>query len=232
MRKVLICLVALVLVSIFTVLGTAHAAYVGIYSLPYVYSSNSDSPAFGGIYLDNVELNLWSSLSFGTQAVGQAAENYSYLEINTNQPVGIYGVGVPLASLGTSPGSYDLRFDAHFRTYDSQAYDSFDAVITQGNYLWSGGSTIGGWSWGGTTVGGIESYDVPPFISTAVNVPTPTNDYFLNVVLQTRVDQTLPSWGRFSDVGVQYNAAPVPEPASLMLLGMGILGLFGLRKKS
>ena len=140
---------------------------------------------------------------------------------NGAQPIGIYGAGVPLAPLGLTSG-YDIFFDINFATYDSASYDTFDVLITQGNYLWNGGSVIGGYSWGGADWPGIE-FNFGPYQQQATVMVTLATDYFFNVALQTRSDADYPSWGTFSDVSIQ----KVPEPASMALVGLGLLGFVG-----
>jgi hypothetical protein len=66
-------------------------------------------------------------------------------------------------------------------------------------------------------------------------VATPALDYYLNVVLDTGdsgilhpgSDSINPSWGTFSDFSVE----PIPEPTSMLLLGIGLIGLVGRRAR-
>jgi hypothetical protein len=39
-------------------------------------------------------------------------------------------------------------------------------------------------------------------------------------------------WDKSSDINVQVNATPVPEPATMSLLGLGLAGIAGLRRRS
>jgi hypothetical protein len=84
-------------------------------------------------------------------------------------------------------------------------------------------------SWGGSTQAGQENNDTIPTIIVPVGV-TPALDYYVNVVLVTTVDVEFPSWGRFSDVFIEGTPA-VPEPSTMLLLGSGLFGLWGARKK-
>jgi len=202
----------------FLVPQVAHATYYEITNAIFtiVYSPASNQ---AGQPTTNVYVGPSGSVIVGTPT----AEGDS-------QPMGIFGVGVALAPLGGGITAYTINFGPNFSTYDSSAYDTFEAVITQGGYLWTAGSSlIGGYSWGGANYPGREDL-LGPFADQTTVVVTPASDYFLNIVLRTTEDTDYPSWGSFSDVRVM----PIPEPTTMLLLGSGILGLAGLgfrRKK-
>ncbi|MEW6169965.1 MAG: PEP-CTERM sorting domain-containing protein [Candidatus Omnitrophota bacterium] len=215
MKKGLICLAILLGVGMFLSMQTTASAWIEITDPlligGIVYAPGSNLP---GEPLTTVVVAPTGSVTIGSFALE-----------GDSQPIGWKGIGVPLAPLGYAPG-YQFAFDDSFLTWDSSYYDEFYGVLTQGDYIWNGGLVLGGFTFGGLTEGGLEGINNPWQMQGSFLVD-PNYDYFLNIVLRTSYDEQLPSWGLFSDVSVQV----IPEPATLSLLGFGVLGLFGLRRK-
>jgi len=60
-------------------------------------------------------------------------------------------------------------------------------------------------------------------------------DFNTNLTTPTSLAKFVQAYDVYEVTGIQHGkgiTTPVPEPTSMMLLGMGVLGLFGLRKKT
>lgn len=215
MKKSLLVILVVMFLGIFTIPGTSQA-WIEI-SNPLLSGGIVYAPGSNISGQPSAYVNVGPS---GSVTIGQGFFSESY-----QQPMGYKGVGLSLSPLGL-PEGYEVAFAKSFLTYDFAYCDLFSAVITKGNYLWAGGTYIGGFNWGGITEGELEG-NIDGWQKQATIFVTPANDYYLNVVLNTVYDTDLPSWGTFSEVSV----SAIPEPGSMLLLGMGILGLFGLGRK-
>lgn len=61
------------------------------------------------------------------------------------------------------------------------------------------------------------------------------DDHFLNVTFDRLSGDfgvaAMRIWGDYTDNGASSNAAPVPEPATMLLLGTGLIGVAGVSRK-
>jgi hypothetical protein len=217
-------IIAVTFLALLVVTNAAQA--VGLTGLPTVFSPNSDASPYTAPTTDDVFISQFNSVWLAKPF--NSDDNFVYPESPNNiQAAGIYGVGASLASL-PALGGYNVTFDYHLRTYDSSAYDTFRIAITEGGYLWNSGvSLVDQWLWGGASIGGLESFDTTPVITTFLGAGNLAVNDYLNVVLVT--DGLDTSWGRFSDISIV--SAAVPEPATLLLLGAGLIGLAGYSRK-
>jgi len=206
--------------SCFVISNTTEASFIPI-----------GKPIFSPVIYKSTPTGNYRYVSYsewGSVWLGSSNQDANILETDT-QAIGTFGVGVPLSPLGTGIYRYNVVFDYHFRTWDDSLHDTFNAVITKGNYIWNSGTLTGGsWTWGGSDRGGKETTDLQDEVLQISLDVIPASDYYLNIFLTTTGTNTYPSWGRFSDTAVE---GVTPEPASMLLFGIGALGFGFARRK-
>ena len=171
--------------------------------------------------LDTAESPGWRTGELVTESGNYGQANYLYFAVqnlvNTQYPEGGANPAAFLGSL-TTPAGYFAETGTNVLLSDTVHWDIYSDL----SWVTSNGpgidpTAIAGWgtptSYGTTNVWGHISGIDPnaEWIWTANNARVGMDNY---AILRT-----------------QYTVAPVPEPATMSLLGMGVLGLLGLKRR-
>jgi hypothetical protein len=230
MKKLLIVMLAFGLMGALIIAPPAGAALLNELS-----PVNSPDTAFAPSYVD--------LQAGGDLVVGGGGWNLVN-PIGDYQLGGLFGVGASLAQFDTAVG-FDVSFDTELYSWDDNFFgEEFIAAITQGGQYWDSGTVVVAWEgWAGSTIGVLDPRIEGYGLQMTVNNLQPADDYYFFAGLQTIPDPgypdgQFPSWGTFSAVTIDALMEPgpgpeptVPEPSVIILLGLGVIGLAGLRRK-
>jgi len=113
--------------------------------------------------------------------------------------------------------------DATFPTFTQSFWIGFNDTAAEGNWVWTSGESVTYTHWGGSEPNNHNDEDYGA-MGKAVG-----GSYWFDV----NVDGTGGGGGDlFVDYGIaEYTSNPVPEPTTMLLLGAGLLGLAGTRRR-
>ncbi len=213
MRKIMVVFVV-TLMGMIVVAGTAFASLIGAtLGNPRMFSNNNNYNYYAETDLFSMSRTGLSITFDGITSVDIGGDNAGYSANFYVDNSGVFAGGVD--------GKDDLQIWGSF-AYEDKSYDGLLLAGEVNNFGWfdpTGPGVVFDFTF--DIVGGALSEFYPDGIG---------GDYFMSLTSNFG-GWTTDHWNNnsFGTFGRVVN--PVPEPASMLLLGIGLLGLVGLRKK-
>jgi hypothetical protein len=146
--------------------------------------------------------------------------------------LGIYDIA-PTYSGHATDGSNHLQYQSGMTDSEPLTFYFDDAINSFGLYI----TDWGDWS-SGSLIFSNDAGNSLTIATAAMSALLPNdNEFFFGIILSgfSFTDVTLTSSAEGDAYGIDEiyygNTAPVPEPATMLLLGMGLVGLAGARRK-
>jgi hypothetical protein len=129
-----------------------------------------------------------------------------------------------LGGIWLDPGHYDLTYSLYAQVNGGD-WDAYPGTDTDVFYI---KSYLDGGQLGGTSTQSIEGASGTPIV---LSLDVYTNAGFLELISYSDVSASTETWGLISANLDGTHTAPVPEPATMLLLGCGMVALAGFTRR-